>query len=143
MGPLSMVNKRCIFGTLSSPNFSLEFPKSGRPSTACQQDLPDLGRYSSDFFLFSLLFFSLTFYEYDAYRRRPLERKQKKPAPSFIKVKGMKIDPSGFLTLCLVGPWPTRLMLRSQIWKGLFSHLSPFSIHSLGLLACQGNRFNI
>lgn len=59
------------------------------------------GKVQFRFFLFSLLFFSVTFYEYDAYRRKPLERKQEKPAPSFMKVKGLKIDPSGFLTLSL------------------------------------------
>jgi hypothetical protein len=68
----------------------------------------------------------------------PIGKKTGKTSPFFYEGEGSENRP--FRILC---PWPTSLMLRSEIWKGLFSDLSPFSIHSLGLLACQGNRFKI
>jgi hypothetical protein len=39
-----------------------------------------------------LLFFSVTFYEYDAYRRKPLERKQEKP-PFLYECEGSENRP--------------------------------------------------
>lgn len=60
------------FWTLPGPKlFIVRFPKSERPSKACERGLTDLGRYGTHFFLLSLLFFSAALYnKYDAESER-------------------------------------------------------------------------
>ncbi len=88
-----------IFLDPFQPRFFTGTSKIWKAQYSLSTEPSGFGKVQFRFFLFSLLFFSVTFYEYDAYRRKPLERKEEKPAPSFMKVKGLKIDPLLFFSV--------------------------------------------